>query len=77
MFLLYIAAENDHVEVIKELLHGLSDQERKAYLHIANNNGVTPLNIALKKGHSQFVRVLKEYAAQESWGNWCIRKLGI
>ena len=44
---------------------------------MATNERVTPLHIAAEKGHYQVVRVLEKYLAQESWGMWCRRKLGI
>ena len=44
-----------------KIIVGLTYEERKAYLHKAENNGQTPLSIAAQKGHSQVVGVFIRY----------------
>ena len=62
---LHSAAFNGHVEVIKELLQGLSHEERKVYLHMATNERVTPLHCAAFNGHLEVIKELLQGLSHE------------
>ena len=69
---LHSAAQNGHVNVIKELLEGLTKEERLAYLNKATIIGVRALNMAIKKEKHNVISILKEYGVVESWYDWWI-----
>ena len=55
---MWIASQNGHVDAIRVLV------ELGADVNTPDNNGSTPMHIAVRKGHQDVVNLLNEYGAK-------------
>ncbi len=57
-----MAALKGHTEIVKALIAAKADVNVRAY---SGGKRLTPLSVAKKKGHSQIIKLLKEYGTKE------------